>query len=932
MFDNNRNTNSNNCNHFVLTRREEATSGSPFSECLPEPLNAKDYAELCRTAHKLITFPVRATTSGTFMRKAPYKTWKGATAPALDWKGEHPRAYAIRCGMMPGYEAAESYLLVEDSDCKGGKQGLALHNEIYALLNIRQEDNPWTIRTISGGLHNYHRCTLLQEVTIHAHYGFWKSLDIDLQGEGHYVVAPYSWLAFDDEQATPIGCYAPDNESYAHEPEYELLKTTIPVMPASLVQFYNDLPACIEDHKARFEAGKAKGEFTLIQKALDAWHAKHTKPLSLPVNPLCSVTTPATNATNAKAQSGLDWSNTVAVKNFEDALQSAINQEAEAKGKDSFKDDYAWKRFGACFRTVFEDHPNPDEWLKWFDRLSATLPNYRAGQDYEQLIRDNIGGSIGEFVKQWNLLFTGEYVGKCSQAAQIASAITILEKSSTTEHRSLFPSTPASASTPAAASVSRESSVSLVNKKAGRPKKEKEKGESFFDAELLAELRESYRECEAWLTEKGDGVDFAYPVYNESLQWIHVNDGEPSCTAENIAVLMNCYGLRVRWDDMQHQPCYSGFGVHEGEHQTAMGIVEQLVKVNGLPMWFSADVRKGFEAWAKQNRFHRAKEWIESKPWDGDSRIETLARTITVAPEHVGSFDVCFRTWAMGAINALYSVKGGSSKHCLVFQGKQSIGKTSWFRTLAGNQPICKDGVILNPKDKDSVSQTISCWLVELGELDATFKASDIADLKAFLTKTEDEWRAPYDSKANKYPRRTAFFASVNESEFLADRTGNSRFAAFAVEQIDYQHKVDVQQFWAECLHIWKNGTPDQKRHYLTKEEEAQLNESNEELTAKGVIYDSLESMFDWSDASMKHLKAGVEGKLTASEMPKFNKEHFHTNAQLNFLLEVKNQSGQKELRAALEKLGAVNPKKAVKVNGVVAKGWYLPKRVSTLY
>lgn len=920
------NTNSNSSNHFVLTQRNPATSGSPFSECLPEPLNAKDYAELCRT-HKLITFPVRATTSGDYRRKAAYKSWTGATAPELKWMGEYPHAYAIRCGMMQGYEAAESYLLVEDSDCKGDKQGLALHNEIYALLNIRQEDNPWTIRTISGGLHNYHRCTFVQGGTIYPHYGFWKSLDIDLQGEGRYVVAPYSWLAFDDKQATPIGCYAPDNDNYKHEPEHELLNATIPAMPARLVQFYSDLPACIEAHQERFEAGKAKGEFTLIQKALDAWHAKHTKPLSQPVTKPCSVTTPATLTTLTTNTQGLDWSNKVAVENFEEALQAAINQVTTAQGLDRFKDDYAWKRFGACFRAVFEGHPNGDEWSKWFDRLSAKLPNYKAGQDYELLVRGDIAGSIGEFVKQWNLLFMGHYGANSRHTAQIAEAITILEKSGTTEHRSLFPSTPATAS------VSRESSAPLVNKKAGRPKKEKEKGESFFDADSLTELRESYREWKSWRTEKGDGVDFAVPSAHESLQWIHVNeDGKPSCTAENIAVLMGYYGLRVRWDDMKHTPVYSGFGIPEGEHETALGLVENLVKVNGLPRWFSTSVLKGFESWAKQNRFNRAKEWIESKPWDKVSRIETLARTITVAPEHVGLFDVCFRTWAMGAINALYSVKGGSSKHSMVLKGKQSLGKTSWFRTLAGNQPICKDGVILNPKDKDSIAQTVSYWLVELGELDATFKASDIADLKAFLTKTEDEWRTPYDRKASVYPRRTAFFASVNGSDFLADRTGNSRFAAFEAEQIDYQHTVDVQQFWAECLHIWKHGAVEQKRHYLTKDEEAQLNESNEEFTAKGVIYDRLESMFDWSDESMKHLKAGIEGKLAPSDMPTFNKDHFRTNAELNFLLEVKNQSGQKELRAALEKLGAVKPKKAVWSNGAAAKGWYLPKRVCTLY
>ena len=44
-----------------------------------------------------------------------------------------------------------------------------------------------------------------------------------------------------------------------------------------------------------------------------------------------------------------------------------------------------------------------------------------------------------------------------------------------------------------------------------------------------------------------------------------------------------------------------------------------------------------------------------------------------------------------------------------------------------------KDGITLNPSDKDSVMQCVRNWIVELGELDATFRKSDIASLKSFI-------------------------------------------------------------------------------------------------------------------------------------------------------------------------------------------------------
>jgi putative DNA primase/helicase len=44
---------------------------------------------------------------------------------------------------------------------------------------------------------------------------------------------------------------------------------------------------------------------------------------------------------------------------------------------------------------------------------------------------------------------------------------------------------------------------------------------------------------------------------------------------------------------------------------------------------------------------------------------------------------------------------------------------------------VVQDGMMLRPDDRDSVKQVVSHWLVELGELDATFRKSDIAQLKA---------------------------------------------------------------------------------------------------------------------------------------------------------------------------------------------------------
>jgi predicted P-loop ATPase len=104
----------------------------------------------------------------------------------------------------------------------------------------------------------------------------------------------------------------------------------------------------------------------------------------------------------------------------------------------------------------------------------------------------------------------------------------------------------------------------------------------------------------------------------------------------------------------------------------------------------------------------------------------------------------------------------------------------------------------LIPADKDSVKQCVSHWIVELGELESTFKKSDIDMLKAFVTKKTDELRLPYDRASTTYQRRTAFYASVNAREFLTDTSGNRRFWVIPVKGIDVNDGVDMQQLWAE--------------------------------------------------------------------------------------------------------------------------------------
>ena len=135
-----------------------------------------------------------------------------------------------------------------------------------------------------------------------------------------------------------------------------------------------------------------------------------------------------------------------------------------------------------------------------------------------------------------------------------------------------------------------------------------------------------------------------------------------------------------------------------------------------------------------------------------------------------------------------------------------------------------------------TIKGAVSHWIVELGEIESTFKKSDIDQLKAFVTAKTDELRLPYDRAFTTYQRRTAFYASVNAREFLTDTSGNRRFWVLAVKDIDVNHGVNMQQLWAQVKETMY--VPGQKNWFLSPDERELLQNSNEQYRTQSSVED----------------------------------------------------------------------------------------------
>lgn len=245
---------------------------------------------------------------------------------------------------------------------------------------------------------------------------------------------------------------------------------------------------------------------------------------------------------------------------------------------------------------------------------------------------------------------------------------------------------------------------------------------------------------------------------------------------------------------------------------------------------------------ADKNQFNPVACWIESKPWDGVSRLQALCDTIETKGDKALK-DTLIKRWLISAVAAAYLPDGISAPGVLTLQGAQYLGKTAWFKSLVPHElDIIQDGMMLRPDDKDSVKQICSYWLVELGELDSTFRKSDIAQLKAFITKQVDVLRPAYARREAKYPRRTVFFGSVNPREFLHDSTGNRRFWTIECSAINHSHGIDMQQAWAEVRAMWLEG----EGYYLSASEMEQLNAHNTDFLAVEPVEERLLHRLDW--------------------------------------------------------------------------------------
>lgn len=210
---------------------------------------------------------------------------------------------------------------------------------------------------------------------------------------------------------------------------------------------------------------------------------------------------------------------------------------------------------------------------------------------------------------------------------------------------------------------------------------------------------------------------------------------------------------------------------------------------------------------AEENQVDTAQVWLDGLEWDGVARISTFGHKILKAMDCAYTTAVSEFLWTALAARIMHP--GCQVEMVPIFIGAQGNRKTSTIKAMVPGPEFYVE-IDLQHRD-DNLARMLRGKLVgELAEMKGLATKGNEA-IKAWVTRTHEEWVPKYREQPVNYPRRTAFIGTSNPPRFLDDPTGERRWLPLTVglngEMLDVDFvKDNREQLWAEARHMVLNG------------------------------------------------------------------------------------------------------------------------------
>ena len=222
---------------------------------------------------------------------------------------------------------------------------------------------------------------------------------------------------------------------------------------------------------------------------------------------------------------------------------------------------------------------------------------------------------------------------------------------------------------------------------------------------------------------------------------------------------------------------------------------------------------------------HPLKDYMAHLPeWDGTDRVTMLAARVSGKAMWLNGF----HRWMLGMVAQWmgYTSRCANALAPILISTEQGMCKSTFCSMLLPEElrPYYTDKFAIT--SSSGCEQKISTFgLINMDEFDQ-YNERMMTILKNLMQMKKVNYRKCFKAYFSDLPRIASFIGTSNEKSLLTDETGSRRFLCIEVEKPIDCSPIDYSQLYAQLKFELESG----KRYWLTKEEELEIQEHNQDF------------------------------------------------------------------------------------------------------